>query len=476
MSKFKPEKILQTLKINSEPDPAFKEDLRNKIINMAKNKKQEKERDKKFMNNMFEKKSLLGLAASIAVLLLLVVIFQSNYSSVESGDKIVSKQGFGKLPTISQSSDTAREGGTENQARALMSAPETATQQQGSEVSRGSDSTASITIAPPDTPGGDGRYIPPKVNYTLNAELPEAPGELWVYRNLGLLMDKNFIDNLAQTTGLNFFKNFNSALVEMTLSSPNSPYRYHIDRFGRFSMWTRFNISTDSTSRTQAPPDSELISIAKSFLDQRGIDTNAYGEPYVDDSWKDLYYAETQAARAEGEVADKMILPVHQINVFYPMPLDGRKVVSYNGREDPGLTVSIDITNKKVRGLHGRWNVNKEKSLYPSAEQEKVRGYALRGGLTPLWGWAQGQEYSPEDEEQRQVINIVFDKVELAYLQQYKYSASSNTDESYWIPVYLFQGKYTDQNGNEQNYNTLVPAVQGDFFEEPPVRIMESVQ
>ncbi len=446
------------MKSKAEPSPEFKLNLRRQILALAESQKQKSQERTPFMHKLFDTKTIWGLG-TVAAVLALVIILQNNAAGPTSQANVSPKLGFGKLPSLSH--ESAEKATAVGYGRGAGGGGGAATDSAAPMIDRTIPSPMPV---PPD----NGEYLPPKVSYQLNVELPAVENELWVYRINGLTIGREVLGALGRLTNINIFSKISAANLEgFSFVVPNSPYRYSIEQYGRFNIWGNFAQSDYSpNNQMQAPPDQELIDIAENFINEHGIDRTGLGQPYVDNSWRQYYYL-----KADIPESDKMIWTPQQINVNYPMTFDGVKVVSFNAQDDPGLSVNVDIVNKRVAGLNGRWASHKDKSLYPASAQAIIKEQARQGGLNPVWGWVDVQ-FTPEQDVRRKQITVHLNTAELAYVQQYKYDQSSGTSLSYWIPVYAFTGNYVDENGNEQVYGTIVPAIQGDFFEANPIKIM----
>src|SRR3989338_33117 len=449
------EDLQKILKNEAVPSDEFRDSLRNRLLSLAQSSKTER---KSFMPNIFSSKILAGLA-TVAAVAVLAVIVQSNVSPLNiSSNKVASHQGFGQLPSLAQTEGLGSGGGGGiNAPVALEGKADTA--------AAPSDVKIAIMPVPPD-----GEYLPPVVTYNINAALPEVENEMLVYRERGLLADRDFLDFITNATQINFLRRYASANIEnLSFTLPNSPYHFNIDQFGRYSMWGSFNDMYMPIPPSDIPSDDEIIRIANQFVDEQGIDRSQFGEPYVDNTWREYYYMRP-ALGVEVDAAS--IIAPYQITVGYPMTIDNMPLVGWNGAPDPGISVNVNIAQKRADGLSGRWQSNRDQSLYPTTAQDKVLEHAKRGGINPLWGYWVSQ-LTPEQEARRPKIDVHLDKIELGYLQQYKYNSGSNTPESYLIPVYAFTGNYVDQNGNSLSYGTIVPAIDGNFFEENPYQILE---
>ena|GEM_PF-384127 len=121
----------------------------------------------------------------------------------------------------------------------------------------------------------------------------------------------------------------------------------------------------------QVPADETLIEIANTFLSEYGISTEAYGEPEVEDNWREQY------ARAESP--ERAWVP-DSIQVLYPLIVDGQLVrAEYGGVV--GLHVNVNIRANRASGL---WNLNSgvyESSLYEAeTDTERIMSIVKNGG------------------------------------------------------------------------------------------------
>ncbi len=136
------------------------------------------------------------------------------------------------------------------------------------------------------------------------------------------------------------------------------------------------------------PAESEMIAMADKFLSDYGIDASGYGAPYVNDEWR-VYYDQTVAERAAASTDDAATMPApwvpEQMQVVYPFVFDGQMVYDASGNPS-GLSVTIDIPNKKASGIYNLTTRRYEQSDYAvENDAAAILELAKKGGVWPSW-------------------------------------------------------------------------------------------
>lgn len=434
---------------NITPDETFRASLRFKLVERLTNPKAN------FMQNVFSKKLIFSLTGAVAVLVIALVTFQNM---VPGTTRVAARQGFGALPNVTGGGFGG--GGMGGDAAALSARPQSGGGGSAPAVSEEAK-VADLSIMPaPD-------YLPPIVTYVWEGEAPELPAEMMVLRDRPLDLGRSVIGTMAKLTGVGALSNASSGFLQnISFSLPNLSYTFNVDQSGRYSMWsTQPYGEYRQPKQEDIPADEELINIADAFLNQMGIDRSKYGEPFVDKTWRE--YALLNSA--EGRIAPEWV-PA-QVTVSYPENINDLPVLNWSGNPDGAISVNIDIFKKSVMGMNGRWQTNKDESLYPTKTKDEIKAEVLKGGVNPWWG-SYPLSLTPEQEARRPKVTITLNNdVNLGYLQQFKYDASQS--QTFWLPVITLKGNLTDQFGNKQIYSMIVPVIQGDFFEQPQIMPME---
>ncbi len=120
------------------------------------------------------------------------------------------------------------------------------------------------------------------------------------------------------------------------------------------------------------PDDATIIRMAQSFLDERGIATDTYGEPEVINDWRRGY--ELAANKADYYIPETL-------QVRYPFMVNGEIVYEQSGNT-AGMMVNVNIQLNRVSGV---WNLRAQvydASAYTAVTDfDRVKKIAERGGI-----------------------------------------------------------------------------------------------
>ena len=148
----------------------------------------------------------------------------------------------------------------------------------------------------------------------------------------------------------------------------------------------------------QVPDDNTLISMATTFLRDRGIDVSDYGDPIVDKRWK-LY-------QDQGNYIPSIM------SVVYPFVLPEGLVYDMSGYPH-GLSVSVNIQEGMVDSVYNIYAGSYVGSHYTlESTTDRILSYANDGGR-PYYPWYSASEQS--------VVEVTYqlDTPELVYIQHY---------------------------------------------------------
>lgn len=192
-------------------------------------------------------------------------------------------------------------------------------------------------------------------------------------------------------------------------------------------------------------PDDQLISIANSFISERGISLENYGQPQVDSRWR-VYYE--QAENEKG-----FYIP-ESVGVVYPLNVSGQEVYDTSGNVF-GLTVSVDVYNEKVSSL---WNLNSQKyqsSSYPAETSfNEILKIAERGGI---YGFIQ--------ESNADVVELKLNTPKNILMQYWTYKDGQN--QELLVPALMFPILNQPENKMFYQENIVVPLAR-DLINETP--------
>ena len=169
------------------------------------------------------------------------------------------------------------------------------------------------------------------------------------------------------------------------------------------------------------PSDDVMIGIANDFLEKYGFELENVGAPYVDNGWKQSY--ENTTDKSQFWVPD-------QISVVYPHQLDGKDVFEeYGGKA--GVSVSIDIRNKKVAGV---WNLHAQSyqsSNYPAVtDKQQVLDFLAnyeKMRIDPL---------AEQNGMKTQTFDVELGTPTMGFVRMYKYT--DNTNDELFVPALVF--------------------------------------
>lgn len=204
--------------------------------------------------------------------------------------------------------------------------------------------------------------------------------------------------------------------------------------------WDRFRIKIEDV-----PQDNVLISLSNEFLSQHNIDLSNYGDPQVDNNWRQYY------AMAENK-ADYYI--PESMSVIYPLLIDGSMVRDQAGNYS-GLRVTINVLHDRVSGVSGIMPYRYESSQYDLEQDEsKVIDLAEMGG------WS--RNYYPEGAED--LLEVELSTPEFAYVQLWRYNGSYG--EELLVPALIFPVSKRPDNGYYYGNNYVVVPLVNELIAE----------
>jgi len=303
------------------------------------------------------------------------------------------------------------------------------------------------------TPSGEKMLVPAphRVNYNF------------IYQGEDLVLDQSQMEVLKRNKENNstlpaILKNMNLGLVDLNgvqngkLQNINivedQEYGYMISvnfQEGQIAIYQNWNQwpqeRENNLSLDDIPPDDKLINIAEKFIQAKGINLDNYGDPYVNDSWKEYAH---RTVNPEGTAEGEIYVP-NSIPVIYPLVLDGKEVFDQGGNPS-GISLNVDIRYKKVAGA---WNIKTQdyqSSFYQTETNTKrILDIAQAGGINY-------HQYYQADES----VDLELESPELIYITYYKYI--NNQNEEMIIPALRFKVKDNEEIPYKLD-NILVPLV-----------------
>jgi hypothetical protein len=193
-------------------------------------------------------------------------------------------------------------------------------------------------------------------------------------------------------------------------------------------------VMENSLSLSDIPGDEQLINIAKNFISEHRINLSNYGEPEVDKTWNQMYYAQP--------VETSQIYVPDIITVKYPLLINGKFVYEQGGSKQ-GIGIGINIREKKVSGVYNLSVQEYESSLYEAeTDFSKILKVAEKGGLYNY--------YMPGEKVQE----IEIGAPEFAYSIIWKYDENAQTTRTLLVPALVFP--IIKDPGNYPSYSDKV--------------------
>jgi hypothetical protein len=296
---------------------------------------------------------------------------------------------------------------------------------------------ATVSSVSPEMKGG---MVYPDYQYPLysyDGPMPTIEEEGYVYRRetgggsdgvRGLLSGFNLglID-------LGSFKNIGLQRLELTTSGEPA-YTISIDmQQGEVSIYRMWTGGYDNVQQTSVPytkiNNADMIQIANSFLKKHSIDVSGYGAPQVEEQ---QYYAmpmmDAAAGVARGDMSPEY-MPIYNVNVRYPLVVDGMRVVEQGGYP-AGINVSVNVSGGYVESVWGLTTQNYERSLYPQVtDTGKILDMLAYGG------YSRGPVIDPA---YTKTINIPTEEPEFVLMKYWKYDGSKGHSTELLVPATMF--------------------------------------
>ncbi|MFC1678513.1 hypothetical protein ACFLZ9_02110, partial [Patescibacteria group bacterium] len=202
---------------------------------------------------------------------------------------------------------------------------------------------------------------------------------------------------------------------------------------------------------SDVPSDDKLISIAKSFIKEYGIDISNYGEPIIMDYWK----REFEISRDKSNVYVPENIPV-----MFPLIIEGQTAYEQSG-EKTGLMVDINIRYNLVNGAHTIMPYNYISSSYEAVtDVEKILELAENGGLYPQYFY----------NESGDAIEIELGTPTMGLMRHYVYDQETRKSDQLYVPSLIFPiTNISDKSARIFQKNIIIPLAQEiiDSFDRP---------
>ena len=190
------------------------------------------------------------------------------------------------------------------------------------------------------------------------------------------------------------------------------------------------------------PTDDRVIKIAKEFAEAYNIDLTNYGEPIINDRWRDYYDS--------NEDREMAYIP-EQLNVVFPLVIDGQMIYDQSGGQS-GINISVDIRNMKGAGAHMIHPYNFESSEYSVInDKNKVLEMAEQGGMN---------RHFVMEEVNKRKVKVSLGTPYLGLMKYLKYQEDKGTADELYIPAMIFPVNEVANNEVFYQENIVVPLVE----------------
>lgn len=241
-------------------------------------------------------------------------------------------------------------------------------------------------------------------------------------QTINLVQEKEF--------GYSIFISMDEGIISIDSYWPKWPHTQNRCIDERCAMENSLNLS-------DIPSDEEMITIAKNFVSEHKINLSNYGEPEIEKSWNQVYYAQPM------ETSQIYIPDI--ITVKYPLLINGKLVYEQGGTKQ-GVGIGINIREKRVSGVYNLSIQEYESSLYEAeTDFSKIMKVAEKGGLYNY--------YMPGE----QVREIEIGAPEFAYSIIWKYDESAQTTRTLLVPALVFSIFENPENYPSYNDKVVIP-------------------
>lgn len=482
---------LLSAKPGIEIDPAFAAGLRRKLIAQADLKSYQPSTQHSFMFNK-NLNFILGGALAIAIVFGGTQYYQNNLKSPQQALALLSRdveivstnkgQAFG---TLTSATVSARGGGTEN-AVAM--------------ADFGTTSSAPAAVPVPTTPVTDSKmiavpddrigFVPPyyqPYQYVYKGEdLPSLNANQDVFKRIPV--------SASQSTAGAFIKQFSLGLIDINKFQDAKLQNFSLneDRPFGYTLYTDLTQGNISISQNwqqwphpenncrdeacyqqyrlkydQIPDDASLIAASNAFLSEYGISREGYGEPVVQNYWKEDY------ARSQDKAS--YYIP-DQLTVVYPLLLQGKTILDEGGNKT-GMMISVDARTKRVTSAYNLVNRTYEQSSYAGeTDSARIIKLAESGGWRNYIPYAAAE--TPQDPNLPKPVLVELGTPTIELIQIYNYDNATYTSQELYAPALVFPVTQPNQENIYVPKNIIVPLVKelldgsnaGD-----PIRYMNSV-
>lgn len=302
--------------------------------------------------------------------------------------------------------------------------------------------------------GGDFDLFEPEVDVFKRAD-SSLPKDL-----ANIFTDKNFI-----SIDISRFNNIgvsNFSLMEDKDFGYNISFNLEDGNFSIYKNWKRWprieNSCSDqgydqciegyNLSFEEVLSNQEILRISNNFLREYKVDLSDYGPGEVENEWIREYYLSPDK--------DSHHIP-SIVRVVYPLVIEEKTVYEEYGQK-AGLSVEVDLREKKVAGLYGVFYQRYESSVYEAeTSKDKIMQAVYRGD--------EGYYGYPEEtfNDEYEVVDIELGAPSLALVKIWDYDESFMVGRELYIPAYVFPVISQSKDPYFYKKNVVISAVK-EFF------------
>jgi hypothetical protein len=412
-----------------------------------------------------------------AIIILLTISFvivksQKKVTSVDNNSSNLAKNYLSILEDVNIINRGQNFFGNLNSSNISSSNSKEISLSQGSTISLGGIETI-------NAPVGDkmisSEYRDIKYNYVYKGEdFSLFPDEINVYRRLTPDLSHELSDTITGKK-ISFFdlKKFSDLGINNMTIFEDKDYGYSLylgladSSFSIYKNWEKWPSSNNTVTCDSAGAcyqengltieeisnDEEILNISNQFLSDYEINLDNYGPGEVQKSWLKNYLLKSSY----------QYIP-ETITVIYPLKISGVAVYEESGNKT-GLTVEVDMREKKVSGVYNLMYQYFESSTYNTEiDKEAIINLAEQGGLYNNY-------YT--DSENVDEVEVNLDQPILGLVRVWQYSEKDSKSYELYVPAYIFPILSADSYPLLYKENIVVPAVK-DFFDTESVNILNS--
>lgn len=464
-------KIMQEI-IDKKPDTkfdaAFKEELKARILARAEELIREKSAKKRWLKEFFTPRSLsYAFSGAITAFIIMLPVFYSFNKGL-----LLENIFGGNTVDIQKNVNKITNTGPRAFGDLALGAPgnevsELAAQKESSIAGKGGgggleapESSARIGI-PYQPEIVEFNYLYEGEDFNLNESFLPVYKRIKEQSSSGM---KDLFSELdLETIDLSKFKNIKINNLSLT---EDREYGYYVNvNFENKSIsisknWNKWP-SAGQTCQTEdcllnnrltiddIPDDESIINVARGFLAYLGISPDKYGEPTVNDHWREIY--------ENAENREKAWIP-DEISVIFPFVVKGQTVYDYGGNKS-GLSVNVDIREMKASGAYNIFPQVLESSDYPAeTDVSRIMASLEKGGYQNYSGIRRGREAD-------KVIEVELGAPSIELIMHYQYDPEKRTSDELYIPALVFPVKSLSEKTPYFNRQAIVVPLIKDILD-----------